>query len=112
MQTVILAVATTPVALPAGIVPGKLRFSIQVADLSQPAVTQDVDGTTATFADVADGSYTATLQRLDSGSQPLGAAFIQSFAVVTPEAAADAAPAVDAAPTTYDAPVGLTVTFA
>jgi hypothetical protein len=104
-------VNTAPAPLPAGIIPGALRFSIQLADGSQPAQTVDVTapGTSATFPGVADGAYTATLQRLDSGNNPLGTPFVQGFTVATP-AAADPAPA-DASPATYDAPVALTVTF-
>lgn len=109
MTSVTLTVTTTPTALPPGITAGKLTLSITdpngapVQDAhQQPLAAQQVDGTTATFADVAPGNYLAQAVRLDANGSPIGTPVTQSFSV--------AAPAIPAS--TFDAPQSITVTLA
>jgi len=96
-MNVIVQVATTPQALPSGITAGALRFQLVDAQGTVTA-TQDVNEASATFSNVADGTYVATVQRLDANGAGLGGAISQSITVVTP------------APATFDAPTSITVT--
>lgn len=105
MINVTLAVTTTPTALPTGITAGLLALSITdpagapVQDASQqPLAAQQVDGTSASFANVAPGNYLARALRLDSNGNPIGNPVTQSFMVPVP--------------TTFDAPQSITVTLA
>lgn len=90
MSKVVISVATVLADLPSGVVAGNKRFSI--LDINGTVVqAQDVADVTATFANVADGTYTPTVQDLDSNSNNLGAvvtgdAFTVSNVVVVPPA--------------------------
>jgi len=80
------------VALPAGVTQGKTRFS--VLDSTGAVVqTQDVDGLSADFTGLADGTFDATAQFLDSTGALLGDAVKTSFvdAVEVPPTAPAAA---------------------
>ena len=122
-MNVILNITTTPTALPAGVIAGLLALSItdpsgqSVVDASgQPIATQQVSGTTATFANVGAGNYLASAVRLDTNGTPIGAPVTQAFTV----AAAAPAPGTSTAPAsgtaastagpTFDAPQSITVT--
>jgi predicted phage tail protein len=97
---VIIKVATTPLPLPAGVTAGSLRFQLLDAS-NNVAATQEATDTSVTFDNVADGAYTATVQRLDSAGNPLGGAVSHAFTVATPPASA----------TTYDAPASLIISI-
>jgi len=122
-MNVILNITTTPIALPAGVTAGLLALSItdpsgqSVVDASgQPIVTQQVTGTSATFANVGDGSYLASAVRLDTNGTPIGAPVTQAFTVAaaapapgTSTASVSGTAASTAGPT-FDAPQSITVT--
>lgn len=94
MATITAVVGTVQSNFPAGTVSGKMRFSLQGADLTVAPVSQDVDDVKATFSDVADGTYTVTAQRLDQYSAPLGDAVISTPVIVLASATAPAANSV------------------
>jgi hypothetical protein len=80
------AVPSSP--LPTGVTQGKTRFTI--TDSNGVVVqTQDVDGLEADFTGVADGTFNASAQFLDSTGALLGDAVTTSFvdAVEVPPAA-------------------------
>ena len=125
-MNVILNITTTPTALPAGVIAGLLALSItdpsgqSVVDANgQPIATQQVSGTTATFANVGAGNYLASAVRLDTNGTPIGAPVTQAFTVT----AAAPAPGTSTAPAsvsgtaastagpTFDAPQSITVTL-
>lgn len=72
MSKVIISVATVLADLPSGVVAGNKRFSI-LDSTGAVVQTQDVADITATFSNVVDGTYTPTVQDLDSNSNNLGA---------------------------------------
>lgn len=129
-MNVILNITTAPAALPAGVIAGLLALSItdpagkSVNDASgQPLTTQQVAGTTATFANVGAGDYLASAVRLDTNGTPIGVAVTQAFSVAAPTApaapaattapGATGAPGAAATPTaSFDAPQSITVTIA
>ena len=105
-MNVTLAVATAPVALPAGITAGPLSLSITdpagnaVRTASGTAIAaQTVTDASAAFADVPPGDYVAVAVRLDTGGNAIGHPITQAFTVPVPTA-------------TYDAPLSITVTLA
>jgi hypothetical protein len=106
-MNVTLNIATTPVALPAGIVAGLLALSITdlagqpVVDANgNPIVVQTVADTQATFANVVPGDYLANAVRLDTTGNPIGTKLTQAFTVPQPIVS------------TFDAPHAITVTLA
>ncbi|WP_347558558.1 hypothetical protein [Robbsia sp. KACC 23696] len=81
-------------ALPDGVEQGKTRFTI-LDSTGAVVQTQDVDGLEAEFTGVADGTFDATAQFLDSTGALLGDAVKTSFVdgqPVTPPAAATYTP--------------------
>ena len=120
-MNVILNITTTPTALPAGVIAGLLALSItdpsgqSVNDANgQPVTTQQVSGTTATFANVGPGNYLASAVRLDNNGTPIGAPVTQAFSVAASAAATAAVPDAPSAASasTFDAPQSITVTIA
>ena len=98
MTNVVVVIATQSLEVDVSVEPGKFRYELIPA--SGSPVTQDSDELTATFNDVAPGSYTATALRLDSAGNSIGSAI--SAPVVVP--AAEPAPAPAPAPATATAP--------
>jgi hypothetical protein len=83
MSTVIVAVATTSTSFPAGTVAAGIVISLSGGAV--PAQTVTAAPYTASFADVAPGTYTATAQAVDSSGNPLGAAATSAeFTVAAP----------------------------
>lgn len=67
-----------PVPSPTGLAAGSTRFTI--TDTSGAIVqVQDVDGQSATFTGLADGTFTASAQLLDTAGAILGDAVTTSF---------------------------------
>lgn len=97
MNVVVLTLTTKTGTLPDGVTAGKFRFTL--TDSSGSPVTQDMDGPTASFSNVADGSCSATAQRLDTNGNPFGNMASLSFVAPT-----------SAPPSTFDEPSALTVT--
>ena len=100
MAKVTLVLATTVMALPAGVsFAGQRLFKLgEAAQISAD--------TSVTFDNVADGSYTASVQSLDSNGAPMDDSVTCAVSVQTP-----VAPAPVPTPTTYDAPASLTVSI-
>ena len=70
MNVVVLSLTTRQSPLPSGVTPGKFRFIL--TDSSGTPQTIDADGASASFSSVADGSFSATCQRLDADGNPFG----------------------------------------
>lgn len=67
-----------PIASPTGLAAGATRFTI--TDTNGAVVqTQDVNGDSATFTGLDDGTFTASAQILDTAGAPLGDAVTTSF---------------------------------
>lgn len=67
-----------PVPSPTGLGSGATRFTI--TDTNGAVVqTQDVDGQSATFTGLSDGTFTASAQLLDTAGAPLGDAVTTTF---------------------------------
>ncbi len=79
MATVILSTSVKTQLFPAGTVGGMWRFILN--PIAGTGVSQDTSDPTATFADVAAGDYTASVQRLDDAGNPLGDAASIAFTV-------------------------------
>jgi uncharacterized protein YoxC len=99
MSKVTLAIAFVVATLPLGVTAGQLRVTLSDASGATPDVTQDVDGDTAEFDGVADGSYIAKAQRLAADGSTLGDAVQQTFTV-------------DSTPQVFNSPSGISVTVA
>lgn len=82
------------VALPAGVTAGRVLFSVSDADGLVDSAQSD--GPEVVFADIAPGTYTATVVRLDAQGDTLGDAASAEF--VVPEV-------------TFAQPASLTVTI-
>lgn len=67
-----------PVASPTGLGSGATRFSIVDAN-GAIVQTQDVNGNSASFSGLADGTFTATAQLLDTAGAVLGDAVSTTF---------------------------------
>lgn len=67
-----------PVTSPSGLGSGATRFSIIDAS-GETVQSQDIEGTSATFTGLADGTFTATAQLLDTAGAILGDAVTTSF---------------------------------
>lgn len=67
-----------PVASPTGLGSGATRFSI-IDAVGAIVQSQDVNGTSAVFTGVADGTFTASAQLLDTAGAILGDAVTTSF---------------------------------
>lgn len=109
MAKVTLVLATIATALPAGVsFSGKYLFTIDGGE------ARIAETTTADFENIADGSYTASVQSLDSTGAPMNDKVTCSFSVSTP--ASDTPPAPSPAPApdtgTYPAPSSLSATVA
>jgi len=81
-RDVSITTPVTPAVLPAGVAEGLMQFTI--TDTATPAnvvATQNVAGLTALFTGVADGSYIAVVQDLDTTGAPLGTPVSQAFTV-------------------------------
>lgn len=76
MSTVIVAVETTSTPFPAGTVAAGV--SISLSGGAVPAQTVTAAPYSATFADVAPGTYTASAQAVDASGNPLGAAAVSA----------------------------------
>lgn len=103
---VTLNIATTPVALPAGVIAGLLALSITdvagkpVTDTNgNPIAVQTVTDNQATFDNVVPGDYLASAVRLDTAGNPIGTPLTQAFTVPQPIVS------------TFDAPHAITVTL-
>ena len=88
-RDVTYTVTEAPAVLPAGVVDG-LMLLMQILDTATPpnvVATANVPYPTLTytFTDVADGSYVANVQALDSNGDPLGTAITQAFTVADAE---------------------------
>jgi hypothetical protein len=70
VATVTLTSSVKPQLFPAGTIGGAWRFII--TDAAGTPFSQDVSEPTATFSNVADGNYVATVQRLDDDGTALG----------------------------------------
>lgn len=79
MKTVVLTLATTPTPLPDGAVFAGYVFALG-------ALSVVVASASASFADVAPGTYSATAQAVDASNSPFGP--IASATVVVPDDAA------------------------
>lgn len=67
-----------PVPSPSGLTSGATRFTI--TDTNGAVVqTQDVNGDSASFSGLTDGTFTASAQLLDTAGAPLGDAVSTSF---------------------------------
>lgn len=67
-----------PIPSPTGLGSGATRFTI--TDTNGAVVqTQDVNGDSATFTGLADGTFTASAQLLDTAGAPLGDAVTTTF---------------------------------
>jgi hypothetical protein len=100
MSTVTLTLTTLTTPLPAGVTAGLINVSLTDNATGTVFGTQavaDTNGITATFTAVPDGVYTASAQLVDSTGAALGAAVTVPVTVAT-------------APTTFEAPTGMTVT--
>jgi hypothetical protein len=83
MSTVIVTVATTSTPFPSGTVPAGIVISL--SGDSVPSQTITSAPYTASFSDVAPGSYTASAQAVDHAGNPLGAAATSAeFTVAAP----------------------------
>jgi len=84
-RNVTFTVVTAPAVLPAGVADGaSLLMQILSTDATPVVVataTVPAPALTTTFLAVADGSYTASVQALDSTGAPLGTAVTQPFTV-------------------------------
>lgn len=72
MSSISVSVATIPVALPQGITAGVLQINLCTAD-GGVVQSHNTDGNSISFSDIAPGSYYASVQRLDSSGNALGA---------------------------------------
>jgi hypothetical protein len=84
-RNVTFTVTTVPAVLPAGIADGQMLL-MQILDTATPpnvVATANVPSPTLTntFTGIADGSYSANVQALDSNGNPLGVAVTQAFTV-------------------------------
>lgn len=104
MAKVTLVLATTTKPLPAGVsFAGQRLFKLGDA-------AQIVAGTTVDFDGVADGTYTATCQSLDSTGAPIDDQVTCSVVVQSPAAGTPPSPAPAPNGGTYDAPASLAAT--
>lgn len=88
MSTVIVTLETVATPFPAGTVAAGI--SISLSGGAVPAQTVTAAPYTASFADVAPGSYTASAQALDANGQPLGAAAMSAeFTIAAPDVSVD-----------------------
>lgn len=99
---IVATVATAAKDLPAGVTAvGLLCLSLIAADASVVS-SVNVDGVSASFAGVPDGTYTVTAQRLDATNTTGVGDLVSS----DPFVVATGAPA----PTTFDAPASIAIT--
>lgn len=119
-MNVVINITTAPATLPAGMIAGLLALSITdpagqpvLDSMGQPISSQQVAGTTATFANVGPGNYLASAARLDTNGSVMGAQVSQAFTVPAPvEAPASATPeSTGQASASFDAPQAITVTL-
>lgn len=82
--------------LPDGVTQGKTRFSILDSANGAVVQSQDVDGLSADFTGVPDGTFTASAQFLDSDGNTLGdevkTTFVDAVEVAPPAAGATYTP--------------------
>ena len=88
MAQVTISWDTTSQSFPAGTVAGNFHVEITGGTLTSP-LTMDVAASPAVFPDVPPddppaADYTATVQRLDAGGNPLGAPASVVFTVISP----------------------------
>ena len=89
MSTVIVTVATASAPFPAGTVAAGIVISIPNQTLVSPQ-TITAAPYSATFDNVAPGTYTATAQAVDHAGAPLGAASTSdSFTISAPDVTVD-----------------------
>jgi len=89
MSTVIVTVATTSTPFPAGTIAAGIVISIADQTLVAPQTVTSAPYT-ATFDNVAPGTYTATAQAVDHAGAPLGSAITStSFTISAPDVNVD-----------------------
>lgn len=88
MATVIVSIATQAQAFPAATVAGGIVITLVGAAVAPQTVT--TAPYSASFADVAPGTYTASAQAIDHAGNPLGAAAVsEAFTVAAPDVMVD-----------------------
>lgn len=88
MANVIVTVATQQQAFPAGTAAAGLVITLAGASVAPQHVT--AAPYTASFADVAPGTYTASAQAVDANGNPLGAAAVsEAFTIAAPDVMVD-----------------------
>lgn len=88
MSTVIVSVATQPVAFPSGTVPAGIVISLSGGAIAPQTV--NAAPYSASFTDVAPGQYTASAQAVDASGNALGAAAVSAeFTIAAPDVSID-----------------------
>ena len=83
MATVIVSIATQPVAFPSGTVPSGIVISLSGGAVAPQTVT--AAPYSGSFSDVAPGSYTASAQAIAADGSALGAAAVSAeFTIAAP----------------------------
>lgn len=88
MSTVVVAVETSSTPFPAGTVPAGIVISLSGGAV--PAQTVTTAPYSASFSDVAPGTYTATAQAVDASGNQLGAPAVSAeFTIAAPDVNVD-----------------------
>jgi predicted phage tail protein len=87
MATVIVSVATSPVAFPSTTVPAGIVITLSGGIAPQTVTAAPYS---ASFSDVAPGTYTASAQAVDASGNALGAAAVSAeFTIAAPDVNVD-----------------------